>query len=98
MLYSGVVRSVHPVEIAVMVDSLLAKKSPGGPASSGRRLARTILLGTVAVAFAIYWLARSYGVDTAELLAYVRASAVFVMFFAAAGCAAGVLLWLIRRR
>lgn len=98
MLYSVVFRSVNPLGRAVMVDSLLAKKSPGGPVRSGGRLARTIVLGTVAVAFAIYWLARSYGVDTAELLTYVRASVVFVAVFAAAGCAAGVLLWLIRRR
>ena len=85
-----------------MVDSLLGRK-PGSrlPSGAGARLARTIVLGTIAMAFALYWLARSYGVDWAELLDYLKASLAFVLFFAAAGVLAGLLIWLIgifRRR
>lgn len=80
-----------------MVDSLLGDRSAKSRGRSGR-LARTILLGSVAVACAIYWLARTYGIDSGELLTYLQASVVFVAFFAVVGCAGGILLWLIRRR
>ena len=43
-----------------------------------RRLARTLSLGTLAVAAAIYWLAVEYGVDMRELTGYLGASFVFV--------------------
>jgi hypothetical protein len=42
------------------------------------RLARTILLGTVAVAFSLFWVARELELDTEELLGFLGASAVFV--------------------
>ncbi len=80
-----------------MVDSLLEDKRGKTAATrvSGR-LARTVFLGSVAVAFAVYWLAESYGVDTSALLDYLKTSLAFVLFFALLGILAGVLIWLIR--
>ncbi len=81
-----------------MVDSLLGhRKSGSAPSRFGARLARTVVLGCVAVAFAIYWLARSYGVDSGELLGYLKASAAFILFFGLAGVLAGLLVWLFGR-
>lgn len=80
-----------------MVDSLLEdKKGKTNATRLSGRLTRTVLLGSVAVAFAIYWLAQSYGVDTAELLGYLKTSLAFVLFFALFGILAGMLIWLIR--
>lgn len=87
----------HWATLVVMVDSLLEDKR--GKTSATRmsgRLTRSVLLGSVAVAFAIYWLAESYGVDTSELLEYLKTSVVFVLFFALFGVLAGMLIWLIR--
>ena len=80
-----------------MVDNLLEdKKGKTGATRLSGRLTRTVLLGSIAVAFAIYWLADSYGVDTAELLEYLKTSLAFVLFFALFGVLAGMLIWLIR--
>ena len=80
-----------------MVDSLLEdKKGKTNATRLSGRLTRTVLLGSVAVAFAIYWLAQSYGVDTAELLGYLKTSLAFVLFFALFGILAGMLIWLVR--
>lgn len=79
-----------------MVDSLLDPKTAKRGRAAGR-LTRTILLGTVAVAFALYWLADSYGVDTTELLSNLKTSLIFVVVFVGAGILGGVLLWLLRR-
>ena len=57
-----------------------------------RRLTRTLSLGTLAAAAAIYWLAVEYGVDMRELLGFLRASAVFVAVLAVASVA-GVLVF-----
>ena len=66
------------------------------------RLARTILLGTVAVALAIVWLADAYDVETKDLLQALTASLSFVGVFAALALIGGLLLglarWLWRRR
>lgn len=80
-----------------MVDSLLGRKSGTVRSRIGARLVRSVVLGSVAVAFAIYWLAESYGVDWRELLGYLKASLAFVLFFALAGVLAGLLIWLIGR-
>ncbi len=80
-----------------MVDSLLEDKTGKTPSSRlSRRLARTIVLGSLAVAAALYWLARSYGVDLDEMLGYLRASVLFVGFFALFGVLAGLTLYLLR--
>ena len=66
------------------------------------RLTRTILLGTVAVALAIAWLADAYDVETKDLLQALTASLGFVGVFAALALLGGLLLglvrWLWRRR
>ena len=80
-----------------MVDSLLQdKKGKTGATRISGRLTRTVLLGSVAVAVGVYWLADSYGVDTDELLDYLRTSAAFVLFFALFGVLAGMVIWLVR--
>jgi hypothetical protein len=79
-----------------MVDSLLDPKSSKRGRAAGR-LARTILLGTVAVAFALYWLADSYGVETADLVSNLKTSLIFVAVFVGTGVVGGLLLWLLRR-
>jgi hypothetical protein len=81
-----------------VVDSLLRDKKGATPETriSGR-LTRSVLLGSVAVAFSIYWLADSYGVELDELLGYLRTSVMFVTLFALAGVVCGGLIWLIRR-
>ncbi len=75
-----------------MVDSLLTsnrvKKS---------RLGRTIVLGAIAVAFSIIWLADSWGVDRAELWNYFLTSVLFVGVFVAVGVFAGLLFWLVKK-
>ncbi|MGE0622164.1 MAG: hypothetical protein AB7I04_15050 [Pseudomonadales bacterium] len=81
-----------------MVDSLLGNRKGKGPRSGmGARLVRSVVLGSVAVAFAIYWLAQSYGVDWRELLDYLKASIAFVLFFGLAGVLAGLVIWMIGR-
>ena len=80
-----------------MVDNLLEdKKGKTGATRMSGRLTRTVVLGSIAVAFGVYWLAQSYGVDTAELLDYLKTSLAFVLFFALFGMLAGMLIWLIR--
>ena len=80
-----------------MVDKLLEdRKGKTGVTRVSGRLTRSILLGTVAVAFGLYYLADSYGVDTAELFDYLKTSLAFVLFFALFGILAGMLIWLIR--
>ena len=80
-----------------MVDNLLEeKKGKTGATRTSGRLTRTVVLGSVAVAVGLYYLAESYGVDTAELLGYLKTSVIFVLFFAGFGMLAGMLIWLIR--
>lgn len=64
---------------------------------SHARLTRTILLGTVAVALAIAWLADAYGVETKVLLQALTASLGFVGVFAALALIGGLLLGGTRR-
>ena len=72
-------------------------------AGSGRRkprqsrLVRTIALGTVAVAFAIYWLALEYGVDTDELVGFLGLSVLFVGGIVGLALFGGFVLWIVKR-
>ncbi len=80
-----------------MVDKLLEdRKGKTGATRTSGRLTRTVVLGSIAVAFGLYYLAESYGVDTAEMLDYLKTSVIFVLFFAGFGMLAGMLIWLIR--
>ncbi|MCY4212794.1 MAG: hypothetical protein OXF68_04120 [Gammaproteobacteria bacterium] len=71
-------------------------------ARSHARLTRTVLLGTVAVALGIAWLADAYGVQTTDLVNALAASLAFVGVFAALALTGGLLLgaarWLLGRR
>lgn len=62
---------------------------------SHARLTRTILLGTVAVALAIAWLADAYDVESEDLLGALTASLGFVGVFAALALIGGLLLGLV---
>ena len=57
-----------------------------------RRLTRTLILGALAAAAAIYWLAREYGADGEELARFLWASLAFVAGSAAAALAGAALL------
>jgi hypothetical protein len=77
-----------------MVDSLLPpKRDPRTPGPLRKRqpnrLIRSIMLGTVAVVFAVYWIGRSYDVDWAEIRLYALASLAFVGLF----IGAAMLVW-----
>lgn len=62
-----------------------------------RRLVRTLMLGTGAVAASIYWLAVEYQVDMRELVGYLGASVLFVLLFTALAVAGAVVLRALRR-
>lgn len=88
-----------------MVDSLLNRKpehEQGGeshqlPAPLRRRqpnrLTRSILLGAVTVAFAVYWIGRSFAVDWADIRLYLVTSLLFVGVF----IGAALLVWVVVR-
>ena len=80
------------------VQERLAGRRALGRAWNQRRLARTILLGGLAVALAIHWLADAYGVDGRDLLQYLWASLGFVALFVGMAACCGLLLGLARRR
>lgn len=71
-----------------MTDRRRTSRDPGRGGNTGalertrrstqRRLIRTIVLGTAAVAAAIYWLARELGIDSEELLDYALTSLMLV--------------------
>ncbi len=75
-----------------MVDSLLTSNRV-----KTSRLGRTIVLGAIAVALSIIWLADSWGVDRAELWDYFLTSVLFVGVFVAVGVFAGLLFWLVKK-
>jgi len=89
-----------------MVDSLLNPRSKSSKHSSTagdvpaplrrrqpNRLIRSILLGAVTVAFAIYWVGRSFDVDWAEIQLYLLTSVLFVGVF----IGAALLVWVVVR-
>ena len=62
------------------------------------RLGRTIVLGTMAAALGIWWLARAYEVETSQLLRFLVASVVFVAVAVVLALVGGVALRMLRRR
>ncbi|MCZ6711142.1 MAG: hypothetical protein O7B25_12340 [Gammaproteobacteria bacterium] len=66
-------------------------------ATKRNRLVRTILLGTVAVAFSLIWVARELELDRDELLGYLGNSALFVAVLIVCSGLGAVVAWLIRR-
>ena len=78
----------------------LSRRLAGGGRRRGfdhRRLSRTLLLGALAVAASIYWLAVEYGVNMGELVGYLGASVLFVIALAAVSLAGAVALWGVKR-
>lgn len=80
------------------VRARLRRGSAVGRKPGQRRLVRTILLGCVAVALAIHWLADAYGVDGEALLRAFWVSIGFVALLAVLAALGGLLLGLVRRR
>ncbi len=62
-----------------------------------RRLTRTLLLGTVAVAAAIYWLTVEYDVQMGELVGFFGASILFVLMLTAVSVAGAFVFCIIKR-
>jgi hypothetical protein len=65
-------------------------------AGKPNRVGRTVLLGTLAVAFALFWLARELELDRDELLGYLRTSLLFVSLLISASVVGAACLWLIK--
>lgn len=62
------------------------------------RLARTILLGTIAAAAGIWWLGRAYEVESSRLLGFLLTSALFVAAVILVSVVGGVAFTWLRRR
>ena len=62
------------------------------------RLARTVLIGTVAAALGIWWLGRAYDVESGRLVDFLLSSALLVVGCIALAALAGTLLGMVRRR
>lgn len=62
------------------------------------KLLRMVLMATLALGFALYWLTDSFAIDRGELLGYARASLGFVLALALFAVVAGSLMAWIRRR
>ena len=79
------------------IQRKLAGSGLGRRKTRQSRLVRTIALGTVAVAFAIYWLALEYGVDTGELVGFLGLSVLFVALIVGLALFGGFVLWIVKR-
>ena len=64
----------------------------------GSRIGRTIVLGAVAAALGIWWLARAYEVESSRLIAFLAASLVFVAVLIALGLGGAALLRMLKPR
>ena len=62
------------------------------------RLARTILLGTIAAGAGIWWLGRAYDVESSALLGFLASSALLVAATIIAAIGGGAALFWVRRR
>ena len=62
------------------------------------RLARTILLGTIAAGAGIWWLARAYDVESTQLIGFLLSSAMLVALTIVAAIGGGAALFWLRRR
>ncbi len=62
------------------------------------KLLRMVLMATLALGFALYWLTDSFAIDRRELLDYAGASLGFVLGLALIAVLAGSLLAWVRRR
>ena len=66
-------------------------------AVTSKRLVRTILLGTLAVAFAVIWLARELELNPDELLSYLGGSLLLVAIVIGFSLLGGCCVWLVKR-
>jgi len=61
------------------------------------RLARTVVLGTIAAVLGIVWLGEQYGIERAVMLEFLGTSALFVLLLVGAGLVGVAVLIGIRR-
>tara|TARA_B110000967_G_scaffold191238_1_gene216695 strand:- start:2198 stop:2515 length:318 start_codon:yes stop_codon:yes gene_type:complete len=73
-----------------------ASERTSGQKGSTARLARTIILGTMAVSGSIVWIGDQYGIEPEETLQFLAYSAIFVVALVFAGLAGALILSLIR--
>ena len=94
---TSVVETLSKQQRGHAVQARMRSRSAGVRVRSQRRLARTILLGSVAVGLAIYWLADAYGVEARNLLSALWVSIGFVALLAGLAVMGGLLLGLAKR-
>lgn len=92
------VETLSKQQRADAVQARMQRRSAVGRVRSQRRLARTLLLGSVAVGLAIYWLADAYGVEARDLLSALWMSIGFVALLAGLAVVGGLVLVLAKRR
>ena len=92
------VETLSKQQRADAVQARMRRRSAVGRVRSQRRLARTLLLGSVAVGLAIYWLADAYGVEVRDLLSALWMSIGFVALLAGLAVVGGLVLVLAKRR
>ena len=73
-----------------------AAERTSGQKTSAARLARTIVLGTMAVSGAIVWIGDQYGIEPEETIQFLAYSAIFVVALVFAGLLGALSLSLIR--
>ena len=61
------------------------------------RLIRTIVLGTIAVIAAFFWIGEQYGLDRDKMFDYLTSSLLFIVFLAGVGVVGAILLTLLKR-
>jgi hypothetical protein len=77
-------------------DRTQASERTSAQKGSAAKLARTIILGTIAVAGAIVWIGDQYGVDPEQTIQFLALSAIFVGILVFAGLLGSLILSLIR--
>ena len=73
-----------------------ASERTSGQKGSAAKLARTIILGTLALSGAIVWIGDQYGIEPEETLQFLAYSAIFVVALVFAGLAGALMLSLIK--
>lgn len=73
------------------------REAPARGSAQQRRLVRTIVLGALAVAAGIWWLAAEIGLDTGELLDYALTSVLMIGGAVGLALAGAGLLYGVRR-
>ena len=74
-----------------------AAERVGSQKGSWTKLARTVVLGSIALTLGIFWLGDQYGVDRAVMVEFLITSAAFVGLVVVAAAAGAFLIRFIRK-